>query len=569
MSQEIISEIFEYRALFTKDLTQKLKHWNDGRATYFKLNKKVQIHTEDGHLIAEKFADRALQRIFDQDNFDEPFRVGFVLVEIQDLIAHGQRDVARVFKKQKLDPVEQEGKAMQEQVAPPTIQRTPLLSKTVNTPLSLKTTVRRRRCGLSRNDTPSKRASQIQQRSMLNASEAPSPNKKQISVSVAETFKPVTPLVVEPTSSTTNKSPSSILLNVASKDDDTSPILQPKTPAALAPRSSMRRIVDRATPSKCTPAPMGRRPQQLVTPANVGPQQEHRQQRQQQPSKLLQKLLADDDTTPPKPTLDQLARPFATPLSIPKQMAPPRIVVVKPEPDLSPSQQPTPLQKMKEDSITWGTQHSSNDLSTRLAELHKERVGTNPSPGQPQTYPQSAGRVDSSITTPRPRPRPRIGRTPREVIRVERPSPTGHSSNNDDSNDNDSPTTDAVLSAASRTPLQRLQKNTSIKLVESRTPISKIKNNLITPRSGKNKVEVYMSQSDEDNDHGNGNGNDDGDDDDDDNDEIVETQIELGEKGIKRHDSDIQSQGRITQTVTFNYGGRDHDGTTRRVSEFA
>ncbi|CAM9013103.1 unnamed protein product [Wickerhamomyces anomalus] len=155
MSQEIISEIQEYTILYTYNIVQKLKKWNDGKLKYFKFNNKVQVFNEDSILITQEFLqnDRQLQ----ESNWGNEFKVGGVLITIDCMDSESKRDLTKMFKKDTVTP-KTNIIYSKSQIPSAGGTRTPLKELNVerqNSPSLLG--MKRRRVGLSKSMTPSRR----------------------------------------------------------------------------------------------------------------------------------------------------------------------------------------------------------------------------------------------------------------------------------------------------------------------------------------------------------------------------------------------------------------------------
>lgn len=94
----IISVIHEYEILYTTRIQQKSKNWNDGKLTFYEFNKKMEIHNEDGMLLAtdfykSKLISNILNSVLTNNN---EFRLpnSNYLIQIQEKIRVFEREVS-------------------------------------------------------------------------------------------------------------------------------------------------------------------------------------------------------------------------------------------------------------------------------------------------------------------------------------------------------------------------------------------------------------------------------------------------------------------------------------------
>jgi len=159
MSQEIISEILEYEIMFTYNVTQKLKKWNDGKLKYFKFNNKVQIFNDDSILITQEFLQN--DKLLQESNWGNEFKIGGVLITIESMISESTRDLTKMFKKDTVTPktnIIYPKPQISNIKSKTSTQRTPLkdLSSTTQVKSPSLLGMKRRRVGLSKSMTPSK-----------------------------------------------------------------------------------------------------------------------------------------------------------------------------------------------------------------------------------------------------------------------------------------------------------------------------------------------------------------------------------------------------------------------------
>ncbi|RCK67574.1 hypothetical protein Cantr_02805 [Candida viswanathii] len=93
----ITSIIHEYEVLYTSRLTQKSKNWNDGKLKFYEFNRKIEIHNEDGNLIASDFyktkpIESILTKLLCDDNEFKLPNANF-LVQIQGKLRDFEREV--------------------------------------------------------------------------------------------------------------------------------------------------------------------------------------------------------------------------------------------------------------------------------------------------------------------------------------------------------------------------------------------------------------------------------------------------------------------------------------------
>ncbi|CCH44224.1 hypothetical protein BN7_3783 [Wickerhamomyces ciferrii] len=161
MSQEIISEVQEYTIMYTFNIVQKIKKWNDGKLKFFKFNNKVQVFNEDSILVTSQFLQN--DKMLQMDTWGSEFKLGSVLVMIEEMVFETSRDISNVFKK--------ENKTKTIEIKETSRKITPLKDRN-NSPSLL---LERRRVGLSKNRTPSKLS---QRKSQLNVGDEVAPIKQ-------------------------------------------------------------------------------------------------------------------------------------------------------------------------------------------------------------------------------------------------------------------------------------------------------------------------------------------------------------------------------------------------------
>lgn len=134
--------------MYTHNIVQKLKKWNDGQLKYFKFNNKAQIFNQDSILITQQFLqnDKQLQ----ESNWGNEFKVGGVLIIIDSMISESERDLTKVFKKK--------GTATPKAKIIYSKPQIPSSERMTRTPLKeAERNMKRRRVGLSKSLTPSRR----------------------------------------------------------------------------------------------------------------------------------------------------------------------------------------------------------------------------------------------------------------------------------------------------------------------------------------------------------------------------------------------------------------------------
>lgn len=148
-SQELISEIQEYTIMYTLNVTQKLKKWNDGTLKFFKFNNKVQVFNDQSILVSQEFLknDRNLQ----EDQWGNEVKMGGVLVMIDSMVSETKREISGLFDKKKDNNAIISKETVV--VRPKVNIRTPLKSPGISkSPM----TQGKRRVGLSKSMTPSR-----------------------------------------------------------------------------------------------------------------------------------------------------------------------------------------------------------------------------------------------------------------------------------------------------------------------------------------------------------------------------------------------------------------------------
>ena len=169
MSQAIESRILEYNVLFTHDVRKKLKKWIDGKLRHYKLNDKVQVLSEDGIVVTEQFMLKA--DFSDESKWDDFIKVGGVLVQIDSILCEFKRNVmpsknidqngnsVGVLKITKAEAFNVARGKSQSYNSPVSIPDVVSASQTLTPTLAASRV--RRRVGLSRLHTPSKRRTGI------------------------------------------------------------------------------------------------------------------------------------------------------------------------------------------------------------------------------------------------------------------------------------------------------------------------------------------------------------------------------------------------------------------------
>ncbi|ODV75415.1 Mte1p CYBJADRAFT_47233 [Cyberlindnera jadinii NRRL Y-1542] len=169
MSQAIESRILEYNVLFTHDVRKKLKKWIDGKLRHYKLNDKVQVLSEDGIVVTEQFMLKA--DFSDQSKWDDFIKVGGVLVQIDSILCEFKRNVVPsknidqngnsvgVLKITKAEALNVARGKSQSHNSPVSMSDMASDSQTLTPTLAASRV--RRRVGLSRLHTPSKRRTGI------------------------------------------------------------------------------------------------------------------------------------------------------------------------------------------------------------------------------------------------------------------------------------------------------------------------------------------------------------------------------------------------------------------------
>lgn len=180
-SQELISEIQEYSIMFTYNITQKLKKWNDGTLKFYKFNNKVQVFNDQSILISQEFLknDRNLQ----EEQWGSEVKMGGVLVMIDSMLSESKREISGLFEKNK-----DQGKVIPKETVVVCRKnegiRTPLKSLS---PM----TQGKRRVGLSKSMTPSRMALRKVGNEELNTrSETPSVEKRSVQPKPTHTPNP-------------------------------------------------------------------------------------------------------------------------------------------------------------------------------------------------------------------------------------------------------------------------------------------------------------------------------------------------------------------------------------------
>jgi hypothetical protein len=492
MSQ-IISEMQEYTVLYTYNVVQKHKSWNDGKLKYYKFNNKVQVHTLCGVLVTEQFMRNATH--LQNDHWGESFKVGSVLVQIEELICEAQRDIAPVFRKDHKTRAPGDMKIMTK----PMKQLTEVSSPSV---------ARKRRVGLSRSETPSKRRQldttlpSTRSRSLQGSSSSSSIcstfslHKSQDEVESASMHQKTMPHSFKdiPVSARSSRS-----LRIASVTPRTERIVPSATvtgstePTIASSISSPESSKSAKSPITVSQTPL---PHAITTISAAA--------HSSSPLCIATTPIPKKTSIPNSEVSDPISVEFhesvqAAPSPVPQGLAqslrPSRIITTpRPKvyiPYLTVKSEPAVMGPLEEDepTISWGTQENTSLLASRLQELHQVHV------------------MNTPITTPRPR----IRAQQRETIRISEPVVSGRS----------------IPKTPGRTPFQPLQQNSSKRLIQRFETPYKL-NPMQTPISSKDKVQVYASDSeDEDN--------------------IVETQLKFPK--------DLE---KITQTETYDYGEDAH-----------
>lgn len=93
----IRSVIHEYEILYTTRIQQKSKNWNDGKLAFYEFNKKIEIHNDDGMLLATDFyRSRLISSVLNSvlvDNSEFRLPNANYLIQIQDKIRVFEREV--------------------------------------------------------------------------------------------------------------------------------------------------------------------------------------------------------------------------------------------------------------------------------------------------------------------------------------------------------------------------------------------------------------------------------------------------------------------------------------------
>jgi hypothetical protein len=495
MSQ-IISEMLEYTVLYTYNVVQKHKSWNDGKLKYYKFNNKVQVHTLCGVLVTEQFMRNTIH--LQNGHWGESFKVGSILVQIEELISEAQRDIAPVFRK---DHKTRAPGAMK-------IMTVPLKQLTE---VSSPSVARKRRVGLSRSETPSKRRQldtarpSTQSRSLqgissssstcstysacsLHKSQDESQSVPMLQKTMPHSFKDI------PVSTRSSRS-----LRIASVTPRTEKIV-PSVIATDGTKSPIATSISSSESSKSPESPITVSQAPLPHAITAIPTATH----SSRPLCIATTPIPKKISTPNSQVSDPISGGFqesgqAAPSPVPQGLAQPHrpsriIKTPRPKvyiPSVTLKSEPAIMGPLEEDepSISWGTQENPSLLASRLQELHQVHV------------------MNTPITTPRPR----IRAQQREAIRVSEPVVSGRS----------------IPKTPGRTPLQPLQQNSSKRLIQRfETPYKLTP--MQTPISSKDKVQVYASDSEYEED-------------------IVETQLKFPK--------DLE---KITQTETYDYGKDAH-----------
>ncbi|ODV95434.1 hypothetical protein PACTADRAFT_80835 [Pachysolen tannophilus NRRL Y-2460] len=92
------SQFVEFQILYTNNVTQKHKKWHDGRAKFYRFNKKLIIYNEAGSVVSIEFINSP-SLLLDHKNFGNEIIVSGFIVVVEEELGRYERDISSLYNK--------------------------------------------------------------------------------------------------------------------------------------------------------------------------------------------------------------------------------------------------------------------------------------------------------------------------------------------------------------------------------------------------------------------------------------------------------------------------------------